>query len=382
MAGQHRIVAGPQPVVQASHQPLVDLIRDEIDGAPERRITFARFMERALTEPGLGYYSRSDLRPTREGDFLTAPELHPFFGRIIARQLDEMWVRTGRPDRFTVREFGAGRGTLAKTIRAGLEADGSALAGALVHESLDLGTTDPTDPTDPTQGVVGCILANEFVDALPVHRVTIKDGRLLECYVTWWDGRFTDRLAEPSTISLAAQLAEDGVTLAEGQVAEIGLASVAWMTAAAQGLSRGYLLLIDYGHPATELYGSHRAAGTLLGYRGHRVVDDPYGSVGETDLTAHVDLTALDRAARRTGLVACGSVTQAAFVSALGIGEMLQASGADPASEAEAYLLARSAVVRLLDPRHLGAFRVLAWARDAPTDPPLSGFRPGPVPER
>lgn len=373
MAAHHRFVAGTRPVVRASHQPLVDLIRGEIERAPGRRITFARFMERALTEPGLGYYSRSEMRPTRDGDFLTAPELHPFFGRLMARQLEEMWIRIGRPDRFVVREFGGGRGTLAEAIRDGLSAEGSELAGALVHESLDLGSPSPTGP------IVGCILANEFVDALPVHRVTVRDGCLLESYVTWRDGRFTDELAKPSTTALEGHLADDGVTLAEGQIAEIALASVGWMATAARGLLRGYLLMIDYGHIATELYGPRRMAGTLLGYRDHRVVDDPCDAVGETDLTAHVDLTALDRAARQAGLVPCGSVSQASFVSALGIGDLLGALGADRATDPQAYLLARSAVVRLLDPRHLGGYRVLAWARDAPTEPHLRGFTPDPA---
>ena len=126
---------------------LVALIRDEIASAPGHRITFARFMERALTEPGLGYYATSALRPTRAGDFLTAPELHPFFGRCLGRALAATWADLGSPARFTVRESGAGRGTLRDSVLAGLEADGSALADAISWDAQDLPGRHPTpDP--------------------------------------------------------------------------------------------------------------------------------------------------------------------------------------------------------------------------------------------
>ena len=117
---------------------LVARIRDEIAGSPGGRITFARFMARALTEPGLGYYATSELRPTRAGDFLTAPELHPLFGRCLGRALAARWTEVGSPPRFTVRESGAGRGTLRDTVLAGLEADRSGLAAAIAWHPMDL----------------------------------------------------------------------------------------------------------------------------------------------------------------------------------------------------------------------------------------------------
>lgn len=349
---------------------LVARLREEIERTPGRRITFARFMERALTEPGLGYYATSEMRPTREGDFLTAPELHPFFGRVVGRQLDEMWQRLDRPVPFVVREYGSGRGTLAATIRAGLVADGSALAHALEHQAVELGG-------EPAAAgpIMGCILANEYLDALPVHRVAQRDGRLLEVFVTWADDRFVDLEDEPSTPALAAHLAADGMALAEGQRAEIGLAAARWTSHASGDLERGYVLVIDYGHEAQELYGPQRMAGTLLGYRGHALEVDPYAALGRTDLTAHVDVTALHRTAGEAGLLPAGDMSQARFVAALGLGELLAELGADPATDPRDYLAARSCVIRLIDPRHLGAFRVVAWTRGAPVDPPLRGFR-------
>ncbi len=325
-------------------------------------------MQRALTEPGLGYYAISTKRPTREGDFLTAPELHPLFGRVLGRQLHEMWERLGRPSRFILREYGAGRGTLGAAIRDGLTNDSPAFGAALDHQPVDLGDTSRATP------VVGCILANEFLDALPVHRVVQRQGRLREVFVTWADGRFADLEGEPSTSALTDHLAADGVALVEGQHGEICLAATEWMRRASAELDRGYLLIIDYGHDASALYGLRRMAGTLLGYRGHRVVDDVYSDVGRTDLTAHVDLTPLDRAAAASGLMRVGDTRQAAFVAALGLGELLRELGEDRATDPQDYLAARAAVARLLDPRHLGAFRVVAWARGVASEPPLRGF--------
>ena len=150
----------------SSEPQLVAAIRDEILAAPGRRITFARFMERVLTEPGIGYYASSELRPTRGGDFLTAPELHPFFGRCLARFIEGAWRRAGSPSRYLVREYGAGRGALRESAMAGLLADGSPLAGSVDWQAVDLpGRTAATEePAD-------LVLANEYLDALPVHRL-------------------------------------------------------------------------------------------------------------------------------------------------------------------------------------------------------------------
>jgi SAM-dependent MidA family methyltransferase len=342
----------------ADSEPLlVERIRDEIAASPDVRITFARFMERALTEPGLGYYATSDRRPTRAGDFLTAPELHPFFGRCVARQLTGLWREMGEPPAFTVREYGAGRGMLEAAVRAGLRADGSGLGEALAYEGVDLPAPDPG-------GVVtGCIVANEFLDALPVHRVVRRRAELLERYVAWQDGWFVEVEGPLSSEALAEHLRADGVELAEGQAADISLAAAAWMRRWAAELERGWTLVIDYGHEAPELYGPRRMAGTLLGYRGHRLETDPFRAVGRTDLTAHVDITALVRAAASSGLTLRRSAIQGEWLAGLGLGEMLSELGRTPGTDPQRYLDARAAVVRLVDPRHLGGFRVLLFEK-------------------
>jgi SAM-dependent MidA family methyltransferase len=211
--------------------------------------------------------------------------------------------------------------------------------------------------------VTGVILANEFLDALPVHRVVVRGGKLLELFVVWRD-RFAEVAAEPSTPELAARLALDGVDLAEGQVAEICLELETWLDDAAARLDRGFVIVIDYGYPAAELYGPRRLAGSLLGYRSHRVVDDPFADVGLTDLTAHVDFTAVARLAERRGFVSAGFATQQEFLVVAGLEPELKSLQTSPETTAEDYLRARSGIVHMLDPRHMGRFRVLTLERD------------------
>jgi SAM-dependent MidA family methyltransferase len=378
-----------QPRPDPGDEPaLLEAIRDEIRaGGP---MTFARFMDLALYHPTLGYYTRGD-GPGREADFLTAPEAHPIFGWAIARQLEEVWDRLGRPERFTVREHGAGTGALVAGIVDGLSRAGSPLRGTLRYRVVErsparlaqvrarlaaLGA-DAASLLEPDDGapIVGAVLANEVLDALPVHAVEGgPDGELLERFVTLGDdGRPTWTSGPPSTPALRARLATEGVQLAPGQRAEICLDVDRWVGEAAAGLGRGLLLVIDYGHPATALYAASRGS-LLRAYRGHRVHDDPFVNLGRQDLTAHVDLSAVERAAAATGLVHLGTTRQAAFLAGLGAGELLVGLQTEPATTLEAYLAARSALYRMLDPTATGAFAVLLFGRGLAADPPLAGL--------
>ncbi len=333
----------------AGEPGLVEAIRTEIRAAPERRITFARFMERALTEPGLGYYATSTIRPTREGDFLTAPELHPFFGRCLGRFVAAAVDASGSAP-FRVLEYGAGQGTLRDDATDGLG----------FH--VDWVRADLPDRSDEVAGPADLVLANEYLDALPVHRLVQRES-LREAYVAWEDGGFTEVLGDPSTPELARYLAAGGIELSAGQRADVCLEAARWTAEVADRLvPGGAVLVIDYGHDAAELYGPGRMAGSLLTYRGHEVSDDPYHDVGLTDITAHVDISALERAAAGAGLTLVGSTTQGPFLARLGLGDMLAELGRRTDTDPRAYLEARASVARLLDPRHLGGFRVLAWA--------------------
>lgn len=383
-----RAVAGPgdgENGDDSSGDPeLVARIRAEISaGGP---ITVARFMERALYEPGLGYYRRAAPGPGREGDFLTAPEAHPIFGAALGRVAEALWDRLGRPDPFGVTEIGAGTGALAVGLLDGLRRAGSPLLGAIRYcaedveparvattrlrlEAAGLGNRveAPGTATRPS-----LVIANEVVDALPVHRVVRRGSELRERLVDATRDGFVEIDGPPARPELAGRLEREGVTLADNQLAEICLALDDWVRGATARLDRGVLVVIDYGAAAEDLYRPSRAEGTLRGFHRHRLVDDPYRRVGRQDLTAHVDLTALRDAALRAGLVPTGVTTQARLLAALA-GDIVAQRLRDPATDLGAALELRSALARLLDPRGMGGFTVLAFGRNVGGEP-LPGF--------
>jgi SAM-dependent MidA family methyltransferase len=350
-------------------------------------MTFARFMELALYDPEAGYYaSDSDdatTGPGRERDFLTAPEGHPIFGWALARHLEDVWTRLDRPGRFVVREHGAGAGALAVGILDGLRRSDSPLLDAIAYQPIEVSRpaidrlTARLDAaglarhleTPDDRPAAGAVVANELLDALPVHRLEgaapdDPHGPVLERFVTVAPGGELDTvLGPPSAPAIDAHLAAEGIALDPGQPAEVCLAIDAWIASATAPLERGELLLIDYGAPAADLYAPTRGS-TLRAYHRHRVHDDPLVAVGRQDLTAHVDLTAVERAATATGLEPLGRTAQAALLADLGLGDLLLGLQSDPATTLESYLEARSAVVRMLDPRATGAFDVMRFARD------------------
>ncbi|MDA8237401.1 MAG: SAM-dependent methyltransferase [Chloroflexi bacterium] len=373
--------------------PAEEAIRAEI--ARRGPIPFADFMALALGHPGGGYYTAAAARPTRGGDFLTAPELHPVFGAALARQAEEAWERLGQPEPFTLLEYGAGAGTLALALLAGLRADASPLAGVLAYAPVELnahrlaelragaGAADLPllDPAAlDAAPAAGIVVANEFLDALPAHVVEIHGGRPREVHVrTGCDGAFEEvpgELSGPAVAERLAALDAGGVELAEGQRLEVRPAVGAWAAEVGRRLAAGLVLVLDYGAPAAGLYGARRRAGTLMTYRGHVAdgsSDAPYHDIGERDITAHVDTTALAAALAAAGLDLLGETSQAELLVGCGLEELLARRQAAVASVAEALEL-RSAVMRLLDPRHLGGFRAVLAGRGIAPDPPLRGL--------
>ena len=370
---------------------LVYRLRDEIRDAGS--IPFARFMEAALYDPSDGYYVTPERRPGRGGDFLTAPEATPLFGIALARLALQTWRRLGEPDRWVIREYGAGVGGLAYDILAGLDdldpaafhavsyrlvevnearvADAlSAMAQAGLADKVDAEIADSGAPLEP---IVGLALANEVADALPVHRLRVVGDAIVEVRTAWRDGWFAD-LDAPLDSALAPavqQLRDAGVRLTDGARYEVGPAASGWFAGAAAGLQRGDLVTIDYGYPAAELWRGHRLqGGTVRGYASHTVTDDPYRRVGRQDLTAHVDFSALRHAAETAGATFAGFTTQGEALAALGLGDRLVALQRDPDMTLEQYLAAQAAVLRLIDPGGLGRFGVLAVTRDLPATPP------------
>jgi SAM-dependent MidA family methyltransferase len=373
--------------------PAETAIRTEI----RRRgpIPFADFMALALGDPAGGYYRTAASRPTRSGDYLTAAELHPIFGWALARQVAEVWQRLERPVPFTIVEYGAGSGTLALAIQAGLREEHEPLAAALRYAPVEindhrlaelrlraaaagLAMVDPASlDADPTAGFV---LASEFLDALPVHVVEVRGGRPREVYVgVAGDGSFAETfgpISGPSVEERLAALGRAGIVLAEGQRLEVRPAVATWAAEVGQRLAAGVVMVLDYGAPTAELHGPGRRAGTLMTYRGHTAdgaADAPYRDVGGRDITAHVDTTDLAEALGAAGLDLLGETSQAELLVGCGLEELLRREQARVATGAAALEL-RSAVRRLLDPRHLGGFRALLAGRGVSEAPPLRGL--------
>lgn len=382
---------------ESSNPALVAIIGEEI-AASGGRISFARFMELVLYHPVHGYYLAAARRPGRSGDFLTAPEATPYFGITLARQIAECWERLGRPDRFDVREYGAGIGGLAYDVIAGLSTEAPEAAAALRYRLVEINPHRTAqalaameevglghlivaeEPGDDLEPIVGVALANEVADALPAHRLVMRAEGVRERYVVWRDGWFAEEEGESGEAALSAYeaLRAEGVTLAEGDAFDISPAAGEWFADVGRSIERGYAIVVDYGYPAVELYRAHRLQGTVRGYFAHTVTDDPFLRVGEQDLTAHVDFTALQRAGESVGMSLVGFTTQGALLASLGMGDFLLDLQKDPTTTMPDYLGAQAAILRLIDPGGLGRFGVLLMAKNASVEPPLRGLRERP----
>ncbi len=381
----------PDPESVGEDEVLVARLRAAITA--EGPISFARFMARALYEPGHGYYRRPDPGPGPAGDFLTAPETHPIFGAAIGRLLEEAWGALGRPARFTVVEHGAGTGALAEGLLASLRDAGSPLLPAIRYRAVEVelarldafrarlaaagfeAALDTSDAQADGAPAVGAIVANEVLDALPVHRVIGRAGGVREQLVGLGAaGEFAWAEADPTTPELADRLRDEAIELADGQAAEVCLGVETWLAGAVDGLDRGIVVLVDYAEEPDSLYAARRRDGTLRGFARHGVGGDPFRHVGRQDLTATVDLAAVRDAAARSGLVPLGETTQAELLAATS-GDLAAATLHRPGATLEDALHLRSALARLLDPRGMGGYRVLAFGRGLSAGVELASLR-------
>ncbi len=338
------------------------------------RITFAEFMDAALYGRG-GYYTEGERIGGRGADYYTSPAAHPLFGALLALQLEQMWHLLGRPDVFPVVEPGAGGGRLAHDILSFVSQLDPELAAAIEYTAVDR-SPRPEDATssrinwrndmEPLRGrLTGCVVSNELFDAFPVHRLKTVNGALLEGYVTLYEGHLIEVFDEPSTPRLAAHLEAESVELQEGWSAEVSLAAADWMETMASRLTRGYVITVDYGDLAEDLFTERRRRGTLMSYYGHTSLEQPLERVGRQDLTAHVDFTSLIEAGKRGGLQPVVLMTQAELLRNLGADLFIAALDALrlPQSQHESTAMAMRA---LLQPEGLGGFRVLVQAKGAP----------------
>ncbi|MBH8575757.1 class I SAM-dependent methyltransferase [Nostocaceae cyanobacterium CENA369] len=371
-------------------------IAHRIAASPQRRITFAEYMDMVLYHPEYGYYSSNAVKIGFKGsDFFTSSNLGADFGELLAEQFVEMWEILGRPVPFSLVEMGAGQGLLALYILNYYQLHYpdffAALEYVIVEKSLALRQEQQQRLQEfrvrwcnleeiPTNSITGCFFSNELVDAFPVHQFILEAGEVREIYVTTREDEgdkgeisspaalsFVEVTGEPSTQQLAQYFDLVGINFAQntyenGYRSEINLAALDWLSIVADRLQRGYVLTIDYGYPASRYYNPRRSQGTLQCYYQHRYHNNPYINIGQQDITAHVDFTALERWGDRCGLEKVGFTQQALFLMALGLGSRIAALSHQqiPISQ---LLQRRESLHQLLDPMGLGGFGVLVQSK-------------------
>jgi SAM-dependent MidA family methyltransferase len=334
---------------------VLERIRAEI-AAAGGWIPFARYMELALQ----GYYGASDRQFGAQGDFVTAPELGSLFGRTLARQLQGFE---------RILEIGAGSGALADALLKELPCEYLILETSPAlreRQAARLGERVKFLDTLPT-AFRGVVIANEVVDALPVHAVGWRAEGVVERgvskHLAWQERPAHGTLLEEAK----------AIEVPVPYESEIGLAARAWMRTLAEHLAQGVIIVIDYGFPRHEYYHPQRSMGTLMCHARHRAHGDPFARPGEEDITAHVDFSALARAARDAGLDVLGYATQAQFLVNCGITEVLAEANVENALH---YAPIAAEAQKLLSPAEMGElFKVLAVGKGMTT--PLAGFSRG-----
>jgi SAM-dependent MidA family methyltransferase len=360
-------------------------IFNRITANPQQRITFAEYMDLALYHPEYGYYSQKAANLGKAGDFFTSVHLGADIGEMLAVQFAEMWSILGKPKSFDLIEMGAGQGYLAADILNYIKQEYSDFFKALKYRIIEkspglkqlqkerLKEFDITwcDLEEiPNNSVTGCFFSNELVDAFPVHQFKIENGELQEVYVTNVGNstpsnlftEITDKPSTPKLIDYLNSLEIDINKYPDGYRSEINLAAWEWLSVIAHRLQRGYVLTIDYGYIKNRYYNPRRDTGTLQCYTRHHRHNDPYINLGQQDITAHVDFTALEKNGDRLGLHKVDLTQQGLFLMALGLGERV-ASLSQSKQPLSTILQRRDSLHQLLDPMGLGGFHVLVQAK-------------------
>jgi SAM-dependent MidA family methyltransferase len=348
-------------------------------------ITFEQYMSLCLYHPDFGYYTQGRERTGVGGDYFTSADLHPMFSRLIARQAAEMWEAMQRPPRFAWVEMGPGRGLFASDFLFWTRQRLPEFFAALDYVAVEPGPRQRRilqkrmakerlpgavrlcSSLEEFEPVKGCFFSNELVDAFPVAVVARSQGHLKEVYVTATTEELSESLGSISDPRIAAYVARYANQLEEGQRIEVNRQALEWIRSVGEKLIRGFVITIDYGALAKYLYSIDRPRGTLLAYRAHAASEDFLSAPGESDLTAHVNFSALIDAGKELGLEPAGFTTQEKFLMALG--ETNEFADLYDAGQNEMEKLqARLKLKRLISPAGMGnVFRVLIQRKGVET---------------
>ena len=375
--------SGPDPAALELSEKLQQKIRQAIQ-SENGSISFARFMEMALYEPGLGYYSAGLAKFGSEGDFVTAPEISPLFGRCFARQIKQVFNKLDHER--TILEFGAGSGRFACDILQELESLHALPDAYLILEvSADLRDRQQQLITKelphlidkvkwldrlPEEKISGVILTNEVLDALPVERFQIVDDHVKQQRVVFENDEFQFVTTDPPD-PLKQALETIQQELPDGYAGEVNLTLLAWFKGLSDSLQTGVIFCVDYGCSHNDYYHPDRIRGTLICHYRHRAHDDPFVYIGLQDLSASVNFTAVAEAGFESGLSIEGYTTQAHFLLGCGLVDLLENTDNDKSSDQ--YLRSSQQVKALTLPGEMGErFKVIALTKEF--DEPLIGF--------
>jgi len=290
-------------------------------------VSFRDFMDMALYYPSLGYYNSSENKIGKDGDYYTSPVLSSLFGQMIGKQLEEMWLLLDKKP-FTIVEYGAGTGALCFDILKYLKNNPDLYnevhyciieKGEIMREKQKNLLSEKVSWYNSIKeigGINGCILSNELLDNFPVHKVIMKE-ELMEVFVDY-ENDFIEIL-RPADEELKNYFSEQNIILAKDYCTEINLQAIDWIKEISENLNSGFMLTIDYGFSANNLYGDKRNSGTLLCYKGHEINNSFYCNIGQQDITAHVNFSALVHWGEKFGLDCCGFTSQSNFLRSLGL---------------------------------------------------------------
>ncbi len=371
----------PEPVEELKHlsEKLSELIRAEI--ARNGPISFSSYMEMALYQPGLGYYSAGLQKFGEGGDFITAPQLGNIFARCLAKQVAQIGAEISKdhPGGYDIIEAGAGTGLLAADLLKALEDEHAPGRYRILERSAHLRQVQKETLQEhvphwmdriswldepPASGWQGVFIANEVLDALTVDRFCVEEDGFSELKVSSTLDGFEWKKS-PCTEDMLANIQSVFSRLRDkpgsGYRSELNTSLPAWIDAVTASLENGVALFIDYGYTRHDYYQPQRRDGTLICHYQHRAHGDPFNWPGLTDISASVDFTALAEAADQCGLYVCGYTTQAMFLMACGLDEILIEVMTQPDKER---ITINNQVLRLTLPAEMGErFQVMALAR-------------------
>lgn len=366
-----------------SENALSEILAQELKDKILRQghITFHDWMESALYHPSLGYYNRRKQRWGKDGDYRTSPERSELFAATFARYFASLYDTLGRPPKQTLVEVGAGDGQFAFGVLQTLEAEFSDLYHAaryLIDEKSEDGQQRISAKlidyieryrfvelalSEPIES--GILFSNELLDAFPVHRVTSRSGELKELYVgLTHEGQFKWQHGTLSSEELKRYCEEYLPPLQEGQIVEVNLNVDGWYQTLNQKLKSGYVITVDYGADAAELYGlPERRHGTLRAFRNHRFVDDVFEMPGDCDLTTTVDWTYIQKVGGEHGFQTIELTQLDRFLISNGALEELESQLASAVNDADRSRLTTAAREMILPGGMASSFQVLVQKR-------------------